>query len=47
MEVRWLEDIHVPGGLVGYLRVLVLSLVPVFSYVSFTDFTKLFWSGDA
>ena len=41
------RDIHVPGGLLGSLQVRVLSLGPVFSYVSITDFTKLFWSGDA
>ena len=40
-------DIRVPGRLLGCLEVRVLSLGPVFSYVSITDFTKLFWSGDA
>ena len=34
-------------SVIGYLRVRVLSLGPVFSYVSITDVTKLFWSGDA
>ena len=31
----------------GYLRVRVLSFGGRISYVSVTDFTKLFWSGDA
>ena len=40
-------DIRAPGGLLGCLWDRVLSLGPVFSYVSITDFPKLFWSGDA
>ena len=40
-------DIRVPGGLLGGPRVHLLFLGPVFSYVSITDFTKLFWPGDA
>ena len=40
-------DIRVPGELLECLQVRVLSLGPVFSYVSISDFTKLFWSGDA
>ena len=36
-----LGDMRVPGGLPGCLRVRVLSLEPVFSYVSITDFTKI------
>ena len=45
----WGGDIRIPGELLGCLRVRVLSLGPVFIYfhVSITDFTKLFWSGDA
>ena len=40
-------DICVPGGLLGYPRVQALPFGACISYMSITDFTKLFWSGDA
>ena len=40
-------NICVPGGLLGSPWVRILSLEPIFSYMAITDFTKLFWSGDA
>ena len=40
-------NIRISGGLLGYLQDRVLSFWARISYVSITDFTKLFWSGDA
>ena len=37
---------RVPGGLPGYLQVHVLSFGALISYVSITDVTKLFESGN-